>query len=205
MICGKDNMKLKRSIAMLCLLIGTIGNLHADEPPKYVSATFQEILSRVDYRDKESGAILSVKPKSDAPRLGYGVQFSIRKEEDDDVVSIVMERRLMTHVDVFERYLLRIDDAIREELGKQERFQQLAAERQRQYLEAGKQHIETVTHGKLHAGMSPSQVITLLGKPETTMVEQAVGYCSLMYGAYTLYFHPSGLVDAVIRKEPLNH
>lgn len=197
-------MKLTQLALTIWSLFTLSAFCSADEPPKYVSATFQEILGRVESREKESGAIMTVKPRADAPRLGFGLRFSLVKEKDGDTISLSLERRWMTHIDVFERYLLRIDDAIREELGKQEKLRLLTIERERQYLEAGKQHIDKLLQGKLHAGMSREEVEKVIGKPEALESAQAAGYLSMIYPGFTLYFHPSGLVDAVARKEPLN-
>lgn len=57
------------------------GFVQADIPPaghaRNGSPTFRDILNRVIHRDKASGSILGVKPKPDAPQLGFGLTLRI--------------------------------------------------------------------------------------------------------------------------------
>ena len=55
---------------ILCVI--AFGHSYAAGPKQNNSKTFAEILTRVIARDKDSGAILRVKMKEDAPSLGRG-------------------------------------------------------------------------------------------------------------------------------------
>ena len=103
----------------------------AAEAPPFVSKTFQEIQSRVVRRDAQCGAILDVKVREDAPRLGFGLHFSIEEVPYAGEAVVVLSRNLKGGDGVYEKYRLRIDAAIRQELTNQKRLKELEAERLR--------------------------------------------------------------------------
>src|SRR5687768_4697846 len=112
-------------IWLFIVLLSFLVVAEAAEKPEYVSPTFQEIQNRVVRRDIESGAILGVKVKEDAPRLGFALDFSIEEEPYTDEVVIILKRNLKTGDDVFEKYRLRADAAIRQELLNQKKYKVL--------------------------------------------------------------------------------
>jgi hypothetical protein len=94
----------------------------AAEGPKTVSPTFADLLTRVTRRDKETGAILEVRAKDDAPRRNFGLTFSISEVPYAGEAVVVVAEELKAGDGVFEKYRLRIDDAIRQELDNQKRY-----------------------------------------------------------------------------------
>ena len=157
-------MKTMSLVAVVALLTVCRAG-QAAEPPKFVSATFQDILSRVMRRDDDSGAILEVKVKKDAPQIAFGLNFTIEEQPYQNQVVIVLGVNLKAGDGVYEKYRLIMDDAIREELRNQKRFQELQKERQKKALEERAKKIEHLTEGQLKYGMTPNEVEAIKGRP----------------------------------------
>src|SRR5215204_6299919 len=107
------------------IVAGTLSALCIAEerPDPAASATFQDVVRRIEARDPDSGAILEVRARDDAPRFGGGgLNFAIRQKGDDEVI-IVLTARSMT-AEVYEQYLLKLDPALRAELARQKLFAQ---------------------------------------------------------------------------------
>jgi hypothetical protein len=86
------------------------------------SPTFAEILSRVTLRDKATDAIMTVRAKDDAPHRAFALDFTITEVPFAGEAVIVISENLKAGDGVFEKYRLKIDDAIHQELAKQERY-----------------------------------------------------------------------------------
>jgi hypothetical protein len=155
--------------------------------PSFVSRTFAEILERVSERDSESGAILTVQPKDDSPRINYGLSFSMTKVPGDEVV-IQLEIALKSGDGVYERYRLRMDDAMRKELALLEKHAEVQKKRAAAAVSEATAKIEKVTRGKVRYGMTRDEVETILGKPKEVVSAQAAGSISLVYPTYRLGF-----------------
>lgn len=114
---------MKKIFLLAAAVLILCNAMHAEESPNYVSTTFQDVLSRVEKRDETSGAILRVKAKEDSPRHRSTLQFSINQQRNADEVIISLTWNNKMHDGVYERYRLRIDSAMREELKKQKYYQ----------------------------------------------------------------------------------
>jgi hypothetical protein len=176
------------------IVVGTLSALCIAEerPDPSASATFQDVLRRVEVRDQDSGAILDVRARDDAPRRVGNLQFAIRQRGDDEVI-IVLTARSMT-ADVFEQYLLKIDPALRAELARQKTYAQQQEQKKRMWEEAQRVKVPAVTGGRLRFGMSPADVKNVLGTPKQENVWQKAGGLTLEYDDLTLTFD-GGLVD----------
>ena len=173
-------------IAAIVAGLGAVGGAKPKEPA-FTSKTFQDILGRVMQRDKETGAILRVKAKEDAPAPHpYGLEFTIRAEEKD-VVSIVIDGGVMNNR-TYERYLLKADDAIRKELGNQEKLAAVREKAHQKYVEEQTKQVPELTGGKLKYGMSRQQVEAVIGKPNEFKEGQAAGSFELSYPGMDLWF-----------------
>lgn len=168
----------------LMLLLGLVNVSRAAEEPKFVSTTFQDIQSRVTQRDGESGAILFVKAKVDAPSE-HLLNFSIEQHSYEAV--IVLSLKLLTD-GVYEKYHLRLDDAMREEIQKQKRLKELQAERIAKSVVEQKKEITELSGGKLSYGMSYKQVVKAIGKPDKDDVDQSDKYLKAFYPGMALFF-----------------
>jgi hypothetical protein len=91
------------------VIVGTLSAIcFADEKPAYVSATFQEVIKRVDQRDADSGAILKVKAHADAPQgAQFGLTFEMR-EDGPDIVIVSLVEPAMRRI-VAEEYRIKAD------------------------------------------------------------------------------------------------
>jgi hypothetical protein len=155
--------------------------------PSFVSRTFAEILERVSERDSESGAILTVQCKDDSPRISYGLSFSMAKVHADEVV-IELGIALKSGDGVYERYRLRMDEAMRKELALLEKTRRGSKRRATAQVTAATAKIERVTRGKVRYGMTRDEVEKILGKPKELLSAQAFGSFSLVYPTYRLGF-----------------
>ncbi len=194
-------MKIMSLVAVAALLTVCRAG-QATEPPKFVSATFQDILSRVIRRDKDSEAIMEVKAQKDAPQRVSGLNFTIEEQPSQNEVVVVIWRNLKTSGGVYENYCLIMDDAIREELRNQKRFQELQKERITKALEERAKKIEQLTEGKLKYGMTPDEVAAIKGKPAAVDEIEPRGAAGLPFNAFIwiypnlkLHFYGGILVD----------
>jgi len=177
------------------IVAGTLSALCiADErPDPAASATFQDVVRRVEARDPDSGAILEVRARDDAPRYGGGgLNFAIQQRGKDEVV-IVLSARTMTG-DVYEQYLLKLDPALRAELARQKLFAEQQAQKHQAWVVAQRAKIPAVTGDRLQFGMSPDEVKKALGTPKAEHVWQKAGGLTLVYDDLTLTFD-GGLTD----------
>src|SRR5262245_15579675 len=163
--------------------------------PSFVSRTFAEILERVSERDSESGAILTVQPKDDSPRINYGLSFSMTKVPGANEVVIQLGIALKSGDGVYERYHLRMDDAMRKELALLEKHAEVQKKRAAAAVTNATAKIETVTRGKVRYGMMRDEVEKILGKPKEFVSAQAFGSFSLVYPTYRLGFWMNGLLS----------
>ena len=111
---------------------------------------------------------MSVKAKEDSPRHPYDLNFSITPERRGGEAVLLLTWNTKTDDGVHERYRLRIDDAMREELGKQKRYQEVLAGRAEKWQQERAKEVERLTGGKLKYGMSPADVEAVRGKPTRT-------------------------------------
>lgn len=198
-------MKTISLVAVVALLtVCRVGQ--AAEPPKFVSATFQDILSRVMRRDAGSGAIMEVKAKEDAPQLPFGLNFTVEETPHQNEVVVVIWRNLKTD-GVYEKYRLKMDDAIQQELRNQKRFHELQKEREKKALEERAKKIEQLTGAKLRYGMTPKEVEVINGKPPIVETIKPRGAAGLPFDAFiwvypnlNLHFY-SGMLTDVERKD----
>ena len=96
----------------------------------FVSPTFDEILTRMTKRDEKTGAILTVKRKTDAPQNQATIanalpdlNFSITQTDDGKNVVITLSSQIGDVETVYERYILRLNVAMRRELNFQKLYQ----------------------------------------------------------------------------------
>ncbi len=179
--------------SLLIAFFGLANMAAAADEPQFVSKTFQEIQSRVLHRDAECGAILQVKVKEDAPQLSFGLDFSIQEVAGEAVV--VLSRNLKAGDGVYEKYRLRFDDALREELQKQKQLKVLEAKRSAALIEDRKKQITKLTNGQLRYGMSLKEVIKVKGQPEKVESWQAAGAFTAIYPDMNLNFWTMKLTD----------
>jgi hypothetical protein len=171
-----------------CMFIFT--PLIAAEPAQTPSPTFADILSRVVLRDKDSGAILTVKMKEDAPQHGSRSELNFKMEEKPGDQSVVIELSPPSMVsDVCEQYQLQIDPSIREELDKLKLMQKQGVEKAIKMKKEQTERIEKLSDGKLKYGMTEQEVIAVLGKPKGEFRGyQHAGRFRLEYDRYYLNF-----------------
>jgi hypothetical protein len=172
-LAARNFIKTKRPMNLLlkaasALLLGLACTVSAAKDAPFVSKTFQEIQSRVESRDPESRAILQVKTKEDAPQVYGHLSFSIVKDVNADEVAIRLYRPFKRHV-IYEEHLLRVDDAIRQELENQQRHLKVTAERTARDFEEQKKQIAEYSGGLLSYGMSPEEVVKIKGEPERVL------------------------------------
>jgi len=191
-------MKIIFPVIALLLLCGPT---KAQESSNYVSSTFQDILSRVVKRDKASGAILIVKPKSDVANPGITLRLSITPGRKADETVIILECNNMLNDGIYEKYRLRTDTAMREEIKRQALYQHNWDEQAKKQEEQLARKIEEKTSGApLHYGMTVAEVKEIKGEPvsiERVPTQQFVwtdelnkfkGYINLIYPDMILYF-----------------
>lgn len=141
------------------------GRPSAKNTAPYISYTFQDILKRVSSREKQTGAIMEIKPRDDGPPLGYGLRLRMKKHAHEDIADVTLFRNLKTGDDIFEHYQLRIDKAMRLELLKLQRFEDAqAAEEKHRYAKLA-QEIQELSNGTLKQGMTVEEVQERKGDP----------------------------------------
>jgi len=183
------------------LLLASGGIVHAQEVKKFVSATFQDILLRVSSRDGESGAILTVKASEDAPRPGIDLEMLLQEVPNTDDVMVTLRQHLMSG-GVHEEYLLRKDDALRDELRRRRSLAALEIERERRLTQKHSEEIPVLSGGRLKAGMTFAQVEALTGKPLATPPIQAAGTVVWVFADKTLTFKNERLAEMRLEKSP---
>jgi hypothetical protein len=165
-----------------------------DKPSK----TFAEILSRVSQRDPDSGAILRVRAREDSPSPSAELEISIVKGLNRGEVLIEL-RTVTINLSVFEKYLLKEDAKMREEMDKMVLLRQQAIERHKQRSRSNAEQIGRLTGGKLKHGMTEKQVIQVLGKPEKTVTAMAAGNFTLWYATLYASFEGNRLAEVSLR------
>jgi len=183
------------------LLLASGGIVHAPEVKKFVSATFQDILLRVSSRDGESGAILTVKAREDAPRPGIDLELVLQEVPNTDDVIVTLRQHLMSG-GVHEEYLLRKDDALRDELRRRRSLAALEIERERRLTQKHSEEIPVLSGGRLKAGMTFAQVEALTGKPLAMPPIQAAGTVVWVFADKTLTFKNERLAEMRLEKSP---
>ena len=189
-------------IAAIVAGLGVVGGAEPKEPA-FTSKTFQDILGRVMQRDKETGAILVVKPKEDAPAAPWGqtgLRLSIAPGFDGSNVEIRIYYKGMGER-IYELYLLKADDAIRVELGNQEKLAAVREKAHQKYVEEQTKRIAELTGGKLKYGMSRQQVEAVMGKPSEFKEAQAGGSFGLSYPGMLLWFSDKRLDEVTMTKK----
>lgn len=187
------------SPTMAALASGVMKQPSAHTTP-YVSSTFQDILKRVSSREKQTGAIMEIKPREDGPPLGYGLRLRMKKHDHEDIADVTLFRNLKTGDDIFEHYQLRIDKAMRLELLKLQRFEDAQAAAEKQRYAALAKEIQRLSKGTLKQGMTVEEVQELKGEPLATPPgfqppppPQAAAFAPhpdiVHYPDMTLYFH----------------
>lgn len=186
-------------------LLGSTANTSAAPSTKktvkpYRSATFAEILSRVQWRDKETSAILRVKARPDAGGHNHALDFTIEvAPEDAKLFTVALSGPLPMRKGgstAFEKYLLLADDAMRAELANQAKFAQLQAERKKKYESEQTAKIEELTKGALKFGMAFPAVKKLKGAPrQVVAVATQFGTMTWIYPDWTLRFAAGYLHD----------
>jgi hypothetical protein len=175
--------------------------LHAREDKAFVSATFRDILLRVSSRDGESGAILTVKAREDAPRPGIDLELVLQEVPNTDDVIVTLRQHLMSG-GVHEEYLLRKDDALRDELRRRRSLAALEIERERRLTQKHSEEIPVLSGGRLKAGMTFAQVEALTGKPLAMPPIQAAGTVVWVFADKTLTFKNERLAEMRLEKSP---
>ena len=183
------------------LVLAGVVLLHAREDKAFVSATFQDILLRVSSRDGESGAILTVKAKEDAPRPGIDLELVLQEVPNTDDVIVTLRQHLMSG-GVHEEYLLRKDDALRDELRRRRSLAALEIERERRLTQKHSEEIPVLSGGRLKAGMTFAQVEALTGKPLAMPPIQAAGTVVWVFADKTLTFKNERLAEMRLEKSP---
>src|SRR4051794_38647327 len=168
------------------IVAGTLSALCIAEerPDPAASATFQDVVRRVEARDPDSGAIVDVRARDDAPRYGGNLNFAIQQRGEDEVV-IVLTAHTMT-ADVFEQYRLKLDPALRAELARQKLFAQQQEQKRQAWVAGQRVKIPAATGGRLQLGMSPDEGKKAVGAPKAEHVWQKAGGRSLGYDDLTL-------------------
>ncbi|WP_437227433.1 hypothetical protein SH661x_000347 [Planctomicrobium sp. SH661] len=181
--------------------------------PAYVSRTFQDIQDRVITRDPETKAILRVRTAFDAPAVTelsfkiipipadhlavyrglLGETKGLIEIPHDGEAIVTLSREDSPGKGIYEQYRLRLDDALREELKNQERYQQLRRERQIEGLKKITEDIERLSGGKLRYGMTVGEVEAIKGKPLKVNIWMQAGSFDLIYQDIQLNFHMSRL------------
>ena len=100
---------------------------------------------------------------------------------------------------VYERYVLVMDERIQDELAKLKLMQQQTVEKEKRQAKEQGGKIRELTNGKLQFGMTEKEVIAALGKPKKRYEAQLVGSFGLIYEGYSLFFRHNRLAE--IRKE----
>jgi hypothetical protein len=183
------------------VIVGTLSAIcFADEKPAYVSATFQEVIKRVDQRDADSGAILKVTAHADAPQgAQFGLTFEMR-EDGPDIVIVSLVEPAMRRI-VAEEYRIKADASVREELVKQKLYQLQQVEKRKEWEAAQQLKIDVATAGRFHFGSSPEEVKKALGSPSQEQIWQKAGGLTLVYGE-TSFLFDGGLVDVQVPEQP---
>lgn len=148
-------------IATAFVILAHIVAVKADpaaNKPKFVSATFQNILKRVSQRDKATDAILEVKGLDDSSRRNAPLNFSMRKERDFDDVIIELSWGNKLNDGTYEKYRLTLDDAMTEDLAKQERHMEAVRARVKKDREETEAEITKLTGGTLKLGNTAPEV-----------------------------------------------
>ncbi|KAF0250037.1 MAG: hypothetical protein FD167_562 [bacterium] len=193
-------MKKLQVIVLINLLI--FSNIVQAAEDKFVSVTFQDILNRVIGRDKESGAILEIKVKEDSPQLNFGLSFNIEEVPNQNEVIIILYRNLKAGDGVYEKYRLRIDDAICRELENQKYFYQLQTEHKKKFQENLTKKITELTKGVLEYGIPCSKVQTIKGKAISILASAAAaGNFTWVYPDIKLHFVGGTLQDVELIKD----
>jgi hypothetical protein len=198
---GDDMNPEMRRCLLGPVIVGTLSAIcFADEKPAYVSATFQEVIKRVDQRDADSGAILKVKAHADAPQgAQFGLTFEMR-EDGPDIVIVSLVEPAMRRI-VAEEYRIKADASVREELVKQKLYQLQQVEKRKEWEAARQLKIDVVTAGRFHFGSSPEEVKKALGSPSQEQIWQKAGGLTLVYGE-TSFLFDGGLVDVQVPEQP---
>jgi hypothetical protein len=173
--------------AVICFAVcATAGAAEAERPE---SKTFADILARVTDRDMDSGAILYVKMKEDAPQCcGGRLEFEMSEQPAAGYVVVTLRTQTITD-DIYERYRLNIDKSIRQELDKLALMKKQQAEKAKRLAEDRAEKIKKATGGKLKYGMTRGEVVAVLGEPKK--VDEGfmeAGRFSLEYDQYKLEF-----------------
>jgi hypothetical protein len=188
-------------IAAIVAGLGAVGGAESKETA-FTSKTFQDILGRVMQRDKETGAILLVKPKEDAPPAPWGLNglsLSIAALDRNNVEIRIYYKGMGERT--YELYLLKADDAIRVELGNQEKLAAVRERAHQKYVEEQTKRIAELTGGKLKYGMSRQQVEAVMGKPSEYKEAQAGGSFGLSYPGMLLWFSAERLDEVTLTKK----
>lgn len=190
-----------RCFAIVLLAAGLASSAWAERlaPTPNTSKTFSELLARVVERDEKTGTILKVRPRADAPADAGNLEFAMRAHKDEANVIIELSTAGKGG-EVYERYVLVIDKAIREEWDRLKAQQKARAERDAKEAALQKELIKRLTNGKASVGMTEAEVTAALGKPKSKSYAQAAGGFALDYGAYTLTFRQGRLEHAWERK-----
>ena len=103
---------------------------------------------------------------------------------------------------VHEEYLLRKDDALRDELRRRRSLAALEIERERRLAQKHSEEIPVLSGGRLKAGMTFAQVEALTGKPLATPPIQAAGTVVWVFADKTLTFKNERLAEMRLEKTP---
>lgn len=101
----------------------------ADSPDE--GNIISELRSRAAEEDPESGALLKVHPRGDAPEGTPDLQFSLKKGTKSTEMIVTLSTRVRAKVIVYEQYLVRNSDLVQREVEKFARYAQLQEEQER--------------------------------------------------------------------------
>lgn len=154
-------------LLILIVVCASARPLSADDSDTPANPLFQEILTRVTERDRDTDAILMVKAREGCSRHPHNLNFSIEQERSHDTVVIVLHWNNKTNDGVYEKHRLVIDAAIRTELANQKNFQIKLEKLGAAYSEVRDKRFNQITGGRVRYGMTPNEVEQQLGKPST--------------------------------------
>jgi hypothetical protein len=172
----------------------------ADKTP-FVNTTFQDILQRVVGRDEGSGAILRVAAKPDSPRHPHSLKFSIERSRDLDEVVITLRWNSKVNDGIYEKYRLRVDDAIRDELAKHDERSSILLAKAEAYQQQQQRKFSSLTGGKLSYLQGQADVRKIFGEPKQIRQYAGArvvieGSCdSWIYDGFEIQFHDGKAIE----------
>ncbi len=115
-------------MATLSLLVATLSRAADSTDDRSILA---ELRSRVAEEDPDSGALLKVHPRDDAPEGTPDLQFTLKKGNRSNEFVVTLSTRVRAKVIVVEQYLVRDGDLVQREVEKLARYARLREEQEK--------------------------------------------------------------------------